>query len=101
MILPLWLVPVLPLAGFLLCGLLGKKLGKTFVSAVGVGSVGLATVAAYSRLLPFVFGTREPVVETVGGWIAAGSFSVDIAFRLDALSVLMTSFVTFVGFWIH
>jgi NADH-quinone oxidoreductase subunit L len=98
---PLWLIPALPLAGFLLCGLLGKKLGKSFVSAVGVGSVGLATVAAYSRLLPFVFGSRAPVVETVGGWIAAGSFSVDIAFRLDALSALMTSFVTFVGFWIH
>jgi NADH-quinone oxidoreductase subunit L len=98
---PLWLVPALPLAGFLLCGLLGRKLGKSFVSAVGVGSVGLATVAAYSRLLPFVFGDRAPVVETVAGWIAAGSFSVDIAFRLDALSALMTSFVTFVGFWIH
>jgi len=98
---PLWLVPALPLAGFLVCGLLGKRLGKSFVSAVGVGSVGLATVAAYSRLLPFVFGTRAPVVETLTGWIAAGSFSVDIAFRLDALSALMTSFVTFVGFLIH
>src|SRR5215472_15514871 len=101
MTLPLWLIPALPLAGFVLCGLLGKKLGKSFVSAVGVGSVLLATIAAYSRLIPFAAGSREPVVETLGAWINAGDFSVDLSFRLDPLSALMTSFVTFVGFLIH
>jgi NADH-quinone oxidoreductase subunit L len=98
---PLWLIPVLPLAGFLLCGLLGKKLGKSFVSAVGVGSVGLATVAAYARLIPFFAGDHSPVVERIAPWITAGTFSVEFATRLDPLSALMTSFVTFVGFWIH
>src|SRR5262249_37852076 len=84
-----------------LCGLLGKRMGKSFVSAVGVGSVGLATVVAYARLIPFASGSRTPVVETVAGWIAAGSFSVDIAYRLDPPSAPMSSFLTFVGFWIH
>ncbi len=101
MSLPLWLVPALPLAGFLVCGLLGKRLGKSFVSAVGAGSVGLATVAAYARLIPFAAGSHEPVVEHLSGWISAGDFSVELSFRLDVLSALMTSFVTFVGFWIH
>ena len=99
--LPLWLVPALPLAGFLACGLLGKRLGKSFVTAAGVGSVGLATAAAYSRLLPFFSGGHAPVVERVASWIAAGGFSADLALRLDPLSALMTSFVTFVGFLIH
>jgi NADH-quinone oxidoreductase subunit L len=98
---PIWLIPALPLAGFVLCGLLGKRLGKGFVSAVGVGSVLLATVVAFSRLIPFAFGSREPVVEILAGWITAGDFSVDLSFRLDSLSALMTSFVTFVGFLIH
>src|SRR5215470_13537745 len=101
MSLPLWLIPALPLAGFVVCGLLGKKLGKSFVSAVGVGSVGLATVAAYARLIPFAAGSHEAVVERLSSWITAGSFSADLSLRLDALSALMTSFVTFVGFWIH
>ncbi len=104
MTLPLWLVPALPLAGFLLCGLLGKRLGRSFVTAVGVGSVGLATVVAYARLLPFAAGSHEAhvaIVERLASWITAGSFSVDLAFRLDVLSALMVSFVTFVGFWIH
>ena len=99
--LPLWLVPALALAGFLACGLLGKRLGKTFVTAAGAGSVGLATVAAYARLLPFFAGDHAPVVERIAPWVAAGSFSADLALRLDSLSALMTSFVTFVGFLIH
>ena len=101
MTIPLWVIPALPLAGFLLCGLLGTRLGKRFVSAVGVGSVGLATLAAYARLIPFFAGDHAPVVERMAPWITAGTFSVEFATRLDPLSALMTSFVTFVGFWIH
>jgi NADH-quinone oxidoreductase subunit L len=102
MTLPLWLVPALPLAGFLACLLLGRKFGKGFTTAFGVGSVGLATLVAYSRLLPFFFGaSASTAVERIGPWIAAGSFSADLSMRLDPLSALMTSFVTFVGFLIH
>src|SRR6266508_1429605 len=98
---PLWLVPSLPLAGFLVNGLAGKKLGKSFVSAAGVGSVGLATVAASARLIPFFAGDHSAVVERIAPWFSAGGFSAELAMRLDPLSALMTSFVTFVGFWIH
>src|SRR6185295_513567 len=99
--LPLWLVPALPLAGFLLTGLFGTKAGKRFVSVVGAGSVGIAKLVAFSRLLPFLSGDHAPVVERVASWIHAGDFAAEIAFRLDPLSALMTSFVTFVGFLIH
>jgi NADH-quinone oxidoreductase subunit L len=99
--LPLWLIPALPLAGFAVNGLLGKKLGKSFVTAVGTGSVGLATAVAFARLIPFLSGDHAPLVERIAPWISAGGFSADIALRLDPLSALMTSFVTFVGFWIH
>ena len=36
MTLPLWVLPVIPLAGFAINGLLGTRLGKSFVTAVGV-----------------------------------------------------------------
>ena len=81
--------------------MLGKRLGKSFVSAVGAGSVLLATAAAYARLTPFLAGNHSAVRETVSHWIAAGTFSADFAFRLDVLSAVMVSFVTFVGFLIH
>jgi NADH-quinone oxidoreductase subunit L len=99
--LPLWLIPALPLAGFLVNGLLGTRLGKRFVSVIGVGSVGASTLVAYSRLLPYLAGDHAPVVERVGEWIRAGDFSAEIAFRLDPLSALMIGFVTFVAFLIH
>src|SRR5438445_2353475 len=97
----LWIVPALALAGFLLCLLVGARLGKGFVSAVGVGSIGLATLAAWTRLVPYLREGSAPVVERLAPWIAAGNFSVDLSFRLDPLSALMVSFVTFVGFLIH
>ena len=100
---PLWLIPAIPLAGFLVNGFLGKRLGKKFVSVVGVGAAGLATIAAYSRLLPFLTegAGRQTAVETIGSWIAVGGLNLDLSFRLDPLSALMLSFITFVGFLIH
>ena len=97
----LWLIPVIPLAGFAVNGLLGTRFGKSFVSAVGVGAAALATVAAYSRLIPFLRGDHATVIETYASWIVAGDLTLDLSFRLDPLSALMLSFVTFVAFLIH
>ncbi|MGH9444096.1 MAG: NADH-quinone oxidoreductase subunit L [Thermoanaerobaculia bacterium] len=105
MSLPLCVIPLLPLAGFLVCGLFGKRLGKPFVTACGAGSAGLGTLAAFARLVPYAAGVfaghAAPAVERYGSWIRAGDFSVDFAMRLDPLSAVMLSFVTFVGFLIH
>ena len=35
----LWLIPILPLAGFILNGLFGRRLSKAAVNAIAVGSV--------------------------------------------------------------
>ncbi|HSD71183.1 MAG TPA: NADH-quinone oxidoreductase subunit L, partial [Thermoanaerobaculia bacterium] len=83
------------------CLLLGPRLGKSFVTAAGVGSVGVATLATWARLLHDFAGSGAPGIERLAPWIDAGNFSVDISLRLDPLSALMVSFVTFVGFLIH
>ncbi len=101
MTLPLWLIPIIPLAGFAANSLMGKRLGKSFVSAAGVGAAALTTLVAYSRLIPYLQGDHGVVLETYTGWIQAGDLSLDLAFRLDPLSALMLSFVTFVAFLIH
>ncbi|HTR03884.1 MAG TPA: NADH-quinone oxidoreductase subunit L, partial [Thermoanaerobaculia bacterium] len=99
--LPLWLIPAIPLVGFAINAVLGTRLGKSFVSAVGVGAAGLTTLVAYGRLIPFASGNHSPVVEPLASWIAVGNLSIDISFRLDSLSALMLFFVTFVAFLIH
>ncbi len=97
----LWLIPIIPLAGFAVNGLAGTRLGKSFVSLVGVGSVALTTLAAYARLIPYVRGDHGVIVETYASWMVSGGLTLDLSFRLDPLSALMLSFVTFVGFLIH
>jgi NADH-quinone oxidoreductase subunit L len=101
MTLPLWVLPVIPLVGFAINGLLGTRLGKSFVTAVGCGAAGLVTLAAYARLIPFAQGNHATVIEPVASWMVVGNLSIDISFRLDPLSALMLSFVTFVAFLIH
>src|SRR3954451_10370429 len=99
----LWLIPVLPFAGFLLNGLFGKRLGKGFVTAVALlaalGAAVAGTIAVVQYHAAYPSGERH--VDLVYNWIASGSVSADLAFQLDPLSVVMLMVVTWVGFLIH
>ncbi len=98
----LWLIPILPLAGAVLCLLLGLRgARKAVVTAVGVGSAGLATVATFVALWQYLHQAEPVLVERYFTWISAGRFTVSASFQLDALSAIMVAFVTFVGFLIH
>jgi NADH-quinone oxidoreductase subunit L len=101
---PLWLVPVLPLVGFLLLVLGGRRWSRAAVSVIGVGTVGLSAVAASlvaGALLYVPQGGQQWHTQTFWTWIAVGDFAPRIAFRLDALSCVMMLVVTWVGFLIH
>ena len=97
------LIPLFPLIGFLLNGFLGKRLGKSFVSWVGPGSVGLSFALALKLFLDLLaLPADQRVVEsTVFPWIISGDLQVDIAFLLDPLSAVMMLIVCGVGFLIH
>jgi len=97
----LWLIPLLPFAGFLFNGTLGRKLPKAFVTAIAL----LAPLASFAVVLNAVrSGTGSlvlPHVETHGTWINAGLLHIDFSFVLDQLSLIMLLVVTGVGFLIH
>ncbi|HEY9595497.1 MAG TPA: NADH-quinone oxidoreductase subunit L [Spirochaetia bacterium] len=99
----IWCVPALPLLGFLLLAVFGRRLGRGASAAVGAGSVGLALVAAAAAAVEFV--TSPPaggsITLTLWQWIAVGGFSPSISFTVDALSVVMMLVVTGIGFLIH
>jgi NADH-quinone oxidoreductase subunit L len=99
----LYIIPLLPLAGAAINGLLGKRFPKSLVNTIALGSTGAAFayalwVAAQFLALP---ADRIPYVETYGVWMAAGDFSVHWGFWLDQLSFIMLLVVTGVGFVIH
>ena len=102
-----WLIPVLPLAGFLLTGLFRNYLSKGMTGVIGCG-----TILAAFVLSVVIFGeVRQesfvPVVVnffdfiSVGGAGAAGALHIPFAFQVDQLSVLFLLIITGVGFLIH
>jgi NADH-quinone oxidoreductase subunit L len=99
----LWLIPLLPFAGFLINGLLGRRLPKALVTTVAL----LAPLAAFGVVLNAGWALWSaqlpiPYVETCPlGWISAGALHIDFSFVLDQLSLVMLLVVTGVGFLIH
>ena len=99
----LYLVPLLPLIGFLLNGVLLNYMPKRFVSLIACGTVGLSFLIS---LLLFLELKGLPVdariiEQTFWNWIPSGDFQVNMGFLLDPLSAVMILVVTGVGFLIH
>src|SRR5262245_42838294 len=93
----LWLVPVLPLIGCAINGLLGRRFGKGTVRAIALGDPGLSMLYAWYVALT----AQLPYFENHGTWLRAGDFSIPYGFQLDQLSVMMMLIVTTIGFVIH
>jgi NADH-quinone oxidoreductase subunit L len=94
------LIPLSPLLGFLLIGLLNRRFTKDLVSVVACGSV--LTSFVLSVILFTNLDQQNPAITfTAFDWITAGNFSVAFSFLVDPLSILMMLVITGVGFLIH
>jgi len=93
-------VPLLPLASAALLLLYGRNLPKPLVTGLGVGSVGLAALAVLSLVMQWQ-EAAGPVTVVLWQWLSVGSFSVDLALRLDQLSLIWLCTITGIGFLIH
>ncbi|MGA8432262.1 MAG: NADH-quinone oxidoreductase subunit L [Candidatus Sulfotelmatobacter sp.] len=96
----LWLIPLLPLAGAAINGFFGKKASRQGVSTVALLASGAAFAMALWVALRFS-SLSLPYQEFVAHWIRTGNFTVDFAFYLDQLSLVMLLVVTGVGLLIH
>jgi NADH-quinone oxidoreductase subunit L len=111
----LWLIPLFPLVGAAVNGLVGNRRGWSHrsTSLVGIAGTGLAMAAAFAAIADWALtvGIHAVHVDRVFTWIPAGlgltadgklaNLSVEYALRMDGLSAVMLFFVTFVGFLIH
>ncbi len=97
----LWLVPLLPLVGAAINGLVLRNRHKALVTAIGVGAPALSLLVALGALYQYLTSVRPaPFEQTLWAW-TTGQLAVDVGFRLDSLSAVLLFVVTFVGFWIH
>src|ERR1700728_25980 len=100
----LWLIPLLPLAGFALNGLFGRRFSKTVINTVAVGSVLLAflwAVKSLSALGAFSGGLEESHFEHYFTWIQSGALNISVDFAVDRLTAVMLLIVTGIGTLIH
>ena len=91
------LIPGLPFLGFLLNGLLNKKLSGTVA-----GALGSLTVLGSFGLSLFLFLTfKYQYTVNLFDWITVGSLQIPFSYQIDQLSLIMLLLITGVGFLIH
>jgi NADH-quinone oxidoreductase subunit L len=96
-----WLVPFLPLLGFLVNGLGRRYLSKSLAGIVGSGAVLAAFVISLLIFLEVKQPGFEHQVVTLFDFINAGTLHVPFAFQVDQLSALFLLIITGVGSLIH
>ncbi len=97
----LWLIPTLPYAGALLLILFGNRVSKNVVPIIGAGSVGLSALVTFIVGADLLSSGQSAFQQTLWQWMSVNEFSTSVTLRLDALSLVFTFVITFVGFLIH
>lgn len=102
----LWLIPLLPFAGFLINGTLGRRLPRPLVAAVALIPTFIsACLWVWLWFSMKVAGAPESIHSTItlfgNSWIQISGFRADFALTVDHLTLIMLGVVTCVGFLIH
>ena len=91
------LIPLLPFVGFLLNGLLNKKLSGTVAGLIGSATVLGSFLISVVLFLNFKYQYTVQLFD----WISVGSLQIPFQYQIDQLSLIMLLLVTGVGFLIH
>ena len=100
-----WLIPALPLIGFLILLLVGSRIGEPragWVATTAAAGSFLAAVVVLAGLLGKDAHSGDRSYELVlFQWLPSGSLKVEAGLLVDPLSITMALFVTGVGALIH
>ncbi|WLI87505.1 NADH-quinone oxidoreductase subunit L [Massilia sp. R2A-15] len=97
-------VPLAPLAGSAIAGLLGTKflgevVGRKVSTAATILGVLVALLISVQTLLAVNDGATFN--GTIYNWMTVGSLKMEVGFQIDALSAMMMCVVTFVSLMVH
>lgn len=102
------LIPLLPLAGFLLCGLFGKKYFNNLSGVISTLLLAVSTVLSFVAAYNYFFvdgqvnGIYQPLEPIKYTWLQfTDTLSIDMGIILDPISVMMLLVVTFVSLMVH
>jgi NADH-quinone oxidoreductase subunit L len=94
------LIPLAPLFGSLLAGLLGKTIGRTGAHLATILGVAIALMASLF-VANEVFSHGFHFNEALYTWITIGSLPMQVGFLIDPLTATMMVVVTFVSLMVH
>src|SRR6476646_6652403 len=96
----LWLIPIFPLAGFLINGIFGRRFSKGLVNTFAIGSVALSFLWVLKTI--YAMGDlNTPYLEHYFTWIQSGTINIGCDFLVDRLTIVMLLVVTGIGSLIH
>ena len=91
---------LLPLFGFVINGLFGKRLPKALVGGLATLVVFAAFLISVSIFIGFP-ADGTPVIVKAFEWFTIGGIQVNFGFQIDQLSLMMMMIVTGIGSLIH
>ena len=102
------LIPLLPLATFLLLGLFGRKYFKTFSGVIGTASLLAVTILSFIAAYNYFFvsgnvgGVYQKIIAMKYTWLEfSPNVSIDMGIILDPISVMMLVVVSSVSLMVH
>jgi NADH-quinone oxidoreductase subunit L len=97
------LIPLFPLAGFLVNSILGRRLPKN--ASGGLASLAMIASFIVSAMAVWQVAGMEPahrvLEQTLYTWMQSDDLTIDLAFRVDPLSSVMILVITGIGSLIH
>ena len=102
------LIPLLPLAGFILLGIFGRRYFKNSSGIIGTGLLLASTVLSLYTAYQYFFidgkagDTYQTITAVKYTWLSfSENVSIDMGIILDPISVMMLVVVTFVSLMVH
>ncbi|MDQ3052169.1 MAG: NADH-quinone oxidoreductase subunit L [Bacteroidota bacterium] len=97
----LWLIPVLPLLGFLINGIGNKNIPRAASGWLASLTVLGSFIISAGLFFQLLSDSNVVVQADYFQWMHAGAFDLNFGFLVDRLSIIMLLVITGVGFLIH
>lgn len=97
----IWLVPLLPLLGFVINGLGRNSLSKGLIGVIGSGVIFASFIISVIIFFSLQGDTQKSHEVFLFDWISAGTLHIPLSFLVDPLSSIMLLIITGIGFLIH
>lgn len=94
-------IALTPLAGCLLAGLFGNKIGRAGAHTVTILGVAVSAILSAYVLMGFINGSRAKFDENVYTWLTMGGVDFSVGFLVDTLTAMMMVVVTSVSLMVH